>query len=198
MSAAGAGHPTPVAVDLPRSYRLLNHGPTVIVSAAYGGRRNLMAAAWSMPLDFDPPKVVVVLDKSTYTRDLIEASGRFALNLPTRAMARLTMAVGSESGREMLEPDKFAVQGLQPFDGPVLGLPLVPGCAGWLECEVLREQRNESVYDLFIGQVVGALADPRVFSDGRWHFEGADDSMRTVHYIAGGRFMQIGEAFDAN
>jgi len=50
-------------VDLSKAYRLLNHGPTVLVAAS-GGKRNIMAAAWAMPLDFSPPKVAVVLDKS--------------------------------------------------------------------------------------------------------------------------------------
>ena len=40
------------AVDLPRAYRLLNHGPVVLVSSAHGGRRNVMAASWSMPQVF--------------------------------------------------------------------------------------------------------------------------------------------------
>ena len=49
-------------VELEKSYRLLNHGPTVLVSSSHGGRHNVMAAAWSMPLDFSPPKVTVVID----------------------------------------------------------------------------------------------------------------------------------------
>ena len=69
-------------VALPHAYRLLNHGPTVLVSAAHAGRANVMAAAWAMPLDFDPPKVTVVIDKSSFTRRLIEASGAFALSVP--------------------------------------------------------------------------------------------------------------------
>jgi flavin reductase (DIM6/NTAB) family NADH-FMN oxidoreductase RutF len=40
----------------------------VIVTSHHGGRPNIMSAAWSVPLDFDPPKVAVVIDKSTYTR----------------------------------------------------------------------------------------------------------------------------------
>ena len=76
-------------VELQHAYRLMNHGPTVLVSAAHGGQRNLMAAAWAMPLDFAPPKVAVVLDKSTHTRTLVEASGEFALQLPCRAQADL-------------------------------------------------------------------------------------------------------------
>src|SRR5438874_6815398 len=72
-----------VPVDLAKSYRLLNHGPTVMVSSAAGGRINVMSAAWSMPLDFAPPKVAVVIDKNTFTRELVEASGELVLNVPT-------------------------------------------------------------------------------------------------------------------
>ena len=64
-------------VPLNKAYRLLNHGPTVLVSAAHDGQRNIMAAAWAMPLDFEPPKVAVVLDKATWTRQLLEGAGTF-------------------------------------------------------------------------------------------------------------------------
>ncbi|OQW86044.1 MAG: hypothetical protein BWK72_19180 [Rhodoferax ferrireducens] len=54
------------SVALDKSYRLLNHGPTVLVSAAHGGVANVMAAAWTCVLDFGPsPKVTVMLDKAT-------------------------------------------------------------------------------------------------------------------------------------
>jgi len=42
-------------VPLEKAYRLMNHGPTVLVSSRHGEAMNVMAAAWSMPLDFDPP-----------------------------------------------------------------------------------------------------------------------------------------------
>lgn len=77
-----------IPVDLAKAYRLLNHGPTVLVSAEAEGRRNVMAAAWVMPVDFNPPKVAVVIDRNTFTRGLIERSGRFALNVPCRALPR--------------------------------------------------------------------------------------------------------------
>lgn len=41
------------AVDLRKAYRILNHGPTVLITSAHAGKQNLMAAAWNMPLDFD-------------------------------------------------------------------------------------------------------------------------------------------------
>ena len=110
-------------VDLQHASRLINHGPTVIVSAEHSGRRNLMTAAWSMPVEFTPPRIAVVIDKSTFTRTLVLASGRFGINIPCRAQADLTYTVGSSTGHEL--PDKFAHFGIDHFDGPALHLPLV-------------------------------------------------------------------------
>ena len=95
LTSALPPHCQPVALD--KAYRLMNHGPTVLVSASHAGVANVMAAAWAGVLDFTPPKLTVVLDKATATRALIEASGQFALQLPTRAMATLTTGVGTDS-----------------------------------------------------------------------------------------------------
>jgi flavin reductase (DIM6/NTAB) family NADH-FMN oxidoreductase RutF len=182
-------------VPLDRCTRLLNHGPTVLVSAEHEGRRNVMAAAWSMPLDFLPPKVAVVLDKQTFTRRLVEASGRFALAVPPVALAALTQRVGNTSGRDV---DKFAAAGAADVlaraePGPATGAPLVDGCVAWLECRRLPEPHVEQAYDLFLGEVVAAWADDRVFRGGRWHFAGADPALRTLHHVAGGHFLAIGD-----
>ncbi|PLQ01336.1 flavin reductase family protein [Cupriavidus pauculus] len=188
-----------VGVDLAKAYRLLNHGPTVLVSAAHDGQRNIMAAAWAMPLDFAPPKVAVVLDKATWTRRLLEASGEFALQVPTVGQVDITQALGSSSGLTMREQqgvDKFAAYGLQTFAGSVVGAPLLEGCAAWLECRLLPEPAIQAGYDLFLGEVVAAHADSRVFSEGRWHFTG-HDSLRTIHHVAGGHFLVDGDTVDA-
>jgi flavin reductase (DIM6/NTAB) family NADH-FMN oxidoreductase RutF len=174
-------------VDLPHASRLVNHGPTVLVSSAHGGRRNVMAAAWSMPVEFTPPRIAVVIDKNTYTRELITASGTLALNLPCALQADLTYAVGSASGRGM-DDDKFARFAIEAFDGPVLGLPLVAGCIAWLECRVIREPHAEAAYDTFFVEVVSAQADARVFSGGRWHFDEANRDLHTLHHLGGGVF----------
>ncbi|GGP22961.1 flavin reductase family protein [Silvimonas iriomotensis] len=182
----------PIEVDLAKSYRLLNHGPTVLVSSAHAGRQNVMAAAWAMPLDFAPPKMLVIIDKSTLTRELIEASGEFVLNVPSRALAQATLAAGSSSGRD---GDKFSTTGLKHFPASKVGAPLVEGCLAWLECKVIPEPHNQQTYDMFIGEVVAAHADPRVFQDGHWQFD--DEPLnRSIHYIAGGTFFATGEAFE--
>lgn len=172
-------------VTLDHASRLVNHGPTVLIATEHGGRRNLMAAAWSMPVEFTPPRIAVVVDKKTYTRELLEASGRFAIGLPCAALADLSYAVGSESGREI---DKFARFGLRFTPGPVLGLPLVEGCVAWLELRRIPEPHTEAAYDTVFGEVVSAQADPRVFADGRWSFRDDNAELHTLHHLGGGTF----------
>lgn len=190
----GIGLPPQVApVALEKAYRLMNHGPTVLVSAEHGGSCNVMAAAWACVLDYGAStKVSVVLDKSTRTRELIEASGHFALQLPTRAMAAQTVALGTLSGREL--PDKLARTGTRTFTPPGCAVPLVEGCVGWLACRLLPEPHNQQAYDLFIGEVTAAWADARVFREGYWFFDEAADALRTIHHVAGGQFLVSGEA----
>ena len=184
----------PVALN--KAYRLINHGPTVLVSARHAGVDNVMAAAWACALDFAPPKVTVVLDKSTRTRALIEGSGRFVLQVPTVAQARLVHQVGTASLAD--EPDKLARAGVRWFAQEGFDLPFVEGCSAWLACRLVPEPHNQAAYDLFIGEVIGAWADTRVCTEGHWHFETADPSLRSLHYIAGGQFYAIGEPLNVS
>ena len=176
-------------IELRRSYRLLNHGPTTLVTSAHAGKRNVMAAAWVMALDFDPPKVAAVIAEDTYTRELVVASGEFGLSLPTRAMLDAAYAAGKSSGKGR---DKIAELGFQAEAPSKIAAPLIAGCAGWLECKVLEHFER---YDLFIGEVVAAWADDRLFVNGEFRFETDED--RTVHHLAGGAFFMTGSRVQA-
>jgi flavin reductase (DIM6/NTAB) family NADH-FMN oxidoreductase RutF len=58
-------------IDLNKAYRLLNHGPTILISSCHNGKQNIRAAAWACALDFNPTKITVVIDKSIYTSELM-------------------------------------------------------------------------------------------------------------------------------
>jgi flavin reductase (DIM6/NTAB) family NADH-FMN oxidoreductase RutF len=180
-----------VPVELEKAYRLINHGPTVLVSVRHNGSDNVMAAAWACALDFSPPKLTVVLDKRTRTREFIEKSGAFAIQVPTAAQLQLTHEVGNLSLAD--DPDKLARTGVELFRLPGHELPFVAGCSAWLACRLISEPHNQQAYDLFIGEVVGAWSDKRVFESGHWHFEQAGPAWRSLHHIAGGHFYAIGE-----
>lgn len=179
-------------VELKHAYRLLNHGPTVLVGSFHAGRSNVMAAAWAMPLDFDTPKVAVVIDKSTLTRELVDGSGFFSINVPTVAMKDQVMSVGGISGRR--HPDKLTLSGVHTDLDAETGLPLVAGCVAQLVCRVLPATAHVAgPHDLILGEVLRAWADERVFSQGRWHFEDAAPELRSLHHVAGGHFYATGE-----
>lgn len=85
-----------VPVDLAHASRLVNHGPTVLVTSGHAGRSNIMAAAWSMPVEFTPPRIAIVIDKKTRTRELVAASGGFGICIPGSALVDLTYARHTE------------------------------------------------------------------------------------------------------
>lgn len=191
MSASNASI---LPVELSKSYRLLNHGPTVLVSARHGGVDNVMAAAWACALDFAPPKLSVVLDKSTRTRQLVDRSGWFAIQVPTLKQARLVHEVGTHSAVD--DPGKLERAGVAWFEQPGFDLPFVAGCSAWMACRLIPEPHNQNTYDLYIAEIMGAWADSRVFRDGHWRFEHAPSDLRSLHYVAGGHFYAIGDAVD--
>ncbi len=178
------------AVDLARCTRLLNHGPVTIITSQHGERSNVMAASWAMPLDFSPPKVAVVIDGQTLTRQLVQESGVFGLQLPSVAFAKQTLAVGTSNGMEI---DKFAAFRLHTFAAQKIAVPMLAGCVAWLECKVIPDDSQR--YDLILAEVVAAYADTRVYSENRWHFDAAPE-LRTCHYVAGGTFFATGEPFE--
>jgi flavin reductase (DIM6/NTAB) family NADH-FMN oxidoreductase RutF len=181
-------------VALAHASRLVNHGPTVLVTSAHGQRRNVMAAAWSMPVEFTPPRIAVVIDKSTFTRELVLASGHFGLCVPSAAQAALTTAVGHSSGREPAAAgsDEFVRHGVAWQPGGVLGLPMVQGCLAWLELRRLPEVHSETTYDTFFGEVVWAMADERAFAKGRWQLDATDPHRQTIHHLGGGHYGCVG------
>jgi len=187
------GHFQPVRLE--QASRLINHGPTVLVTSAHGGRRNIMAAAWSMPVEFTPPRLAIVIDKRTFTRELIQASGHFGVCIPGAALADLTYAVGSVSGRET---DKFKRFGIDARAGAITGVPLLEQrCSAWMECRLIPEPHTEQAYDTCFAEVLSAAADARIFQNGRWSVREDNAELHTLHHLGGGLFAQAGTTVQA-
>jgi flavin reductase (DIM6/NTAB) family NADH-FMN oxidoreductase RutF len=177
-------------------YRLLNHGPTTLVTSCLpdGSSVNVMAAAWVMPLDFEPPKVAVVVAQDTLTRERFEATRELSLSVPTVAIVDATYRVGSVSGREV---EKLSELGLATAPATRVRPPLVEtGCVAWLELEAYDEPAVLEKYDLVVAEVVAAWAEDAVFRDREWRFK-KDDPRRTIHHMAKGVFFATGERIEA-
>ncbi|MBX7195106.1 MAG: flavin reductase family protein [Sandaracinaceae bacterium] len=182
-----------VPVELKKSWRLFNHGPVTLVSAAADGAANVMAAAWVTPLDFDPPKLTVVLAADAYTRELAVRAGTLVLQVPTVSMLSIVEGVGTTSGRDVDKWSRFAIE---REDEPSAPAPLVRGCVGWMVARLLDEPHLAEAYDLFVVEGIAAWADDRVYRDGRLR-DDVPPELRTVHHVAGGVYVVDGEIVKA-
>ena len=150
-----------------------------------------MAITWAQALDYD--KVTIVSHNGSYTRTLIEKSGYFAVQIPTAAQAELVSELGAENNSRFDNADKM--KNVEIFYQDDFDVPLIASCAAWLVCKRIPEPHNEQSYDLFIGEVVAAYADERVFDGGHWLFEKTSDELKTLHYVVG-RYYLDGKAVD--
>ena len=108
-------------VELHKAYRLINHGPTVMVSAEFDGVRDVMSASWVCPLDYD--KLTAVIGASSFTRSLFEKSGKFAVQVPFVSQAQFVAKMGTTSMRG----GAGKLEGVEMFYER--DVPMVRGCA---------------------------------------------------------------------
>lgn len=134
--------------------------PMTVVGTVVKGRPNFMAVGWVTRVNFKPPLIAVALGKSHLTNEGIHASGAFSVNVPGLDLLQKVDYVGLVSGRK---EDKSAL-----FDilaGRVTGAPMIDDCPLCMECK-LANVLDLPTNELFIGEIVGAYANPECCSDG--------------------------------
>lgn len=181
-------------VDINKAFRVVNLGATCMVTAEHDGVEGAMPATWVCPLDMNPTKVTATIAKDHFTRPLIEKSGYFAIGVPTVAIAKELLYLGTVSKND--EPDKMAKSGAKFFYKDGFKIPLMDGCIGYLICKVIPEPHNQEAYDLFIGECIKAYADERVYSNNHINFKDAPKELRTLHYCAGSHFFGLGDELE--
>lgn len=166
-------------IPLNEFYRIINHGPCVIISSGDEKKSNIAPIAWKMPLNDDPPLAAIALAEDHYTTELIGETKTFVINVPDVKLLSALLGAGKVSGRDA---DKIKKFGVQMAKGEKIKTPHLAEAVGWIECEVL----DRKVYDgvvLFVGKVLFAAADDAAF-DGC-----LDPSKRpTAHHLGGGWF----------
>ena len=178
-------------IDLNKAYRLLNLGATCMVSAEFNGAIDAMPATWVGALDLNPTKCTAVIAKDHYTRPLIEKSGLFAIGIPSVSIAKELLYLGPVSKND--EPQKLEKSGASFFTLGDFKMPLMDGCIGYLIFKVINEPHLQETYDLFLGDIVAAWADTRVYQNNHIDFSKADPLLRSLHYVAGSHFFGLGD-----
>lgn len=178
-------------LDPRKFYTLINHGPTTLISATDRNTHGVMSAAWVMPIDINPPRLIAAVSDS-FTRGLMLKSGEFAVNIPPVEMADIVYTAGTTSGRDI---DKYSALGLTVDNSSVVSAPLIRGCLGWIECRIVPNQWMLQQLELLVADVVAAWADDQTYRDNAFHFQ--DGCGGTLHHISRGKFFVANRTIDA-
>lgn len=143
-------------LPLSEVYKLIESGPTVMITASHKGKPNVMTISWTTMLDFDPPLIACVIGTQSWTRKMIEKTREFAINIPTVEMAKKVVACGNVSGRKI---DKFAKFKLRKLRASKISAPLLDECYCNIECKVV-DMAMAKKYDLIIAKGVAAWIRP--------------------------------------
>jgi flavin reductase (DIM6/NTAB) family NADH-FMN oxidoreductase RutF len=166
-----------IKVPLKKANRLINHGPTILVSSLYKGRPNVCPVAWNMPVDFDPPKVACVIGEDNYSFECVRRTKEFVINVPTKKILKKVIQCGSTSGEDT---DKFRAFGLRPMASSRVKAPLIKECIAHLECKLLDTAMADK-YNIFLGKVVAAWVEKGFFKDMRLLVE--KEGAKTIHHL---------------
>jgi flavin reductase (DIM6/NTAB) family NADH-FMN oxidoreductase RutF len=133
----------------------------VVVSARLGDEFRGLTASSLVSISLEPPMVLVGLERESQTRSAILETKAFNVSVLTRSQEFIA--------------DRFA--GRAPAIDPAWrtlphrlganGIPLLDGCAAWLECRVVQSH-SAGDHDLFVAEVEAAsvgAGDPLILWD---------------------------------
>ena len=102
------------------------------ITAKHGDEVSMMTANWIVQSSFEPPMLTLAAEADSHTRQLIEASRAFAVNIYETGQRELAGKLGMTFAKH---PEKFGEIAWKP--GPVTGSPLLDAALGWVECKVV-------------------------------------------------------------
>ena len=136
--------------------------PALVVTRGKNERLNFLTAMWFTPTGAELSRMVVAIQKSTYTYDLILERGEFVMSAPSDKMMEIVVFGGYVSGRNI---DKWQAAGLTAVKPSKISVPLIGEAIGNVEYRVVRQIPFDDGMDLFVGEVLathirkGAMED---------------------------------------
>lgn len=134
----------------------------VLIIGTYGsdGKPNIMNAAWGGIASSSPPYFSVSLREATLSYHNIKQARAFTVNIPSEKYYKEADFAGMVSGREC---DKFTEAHLTPEKSKLVNAPIVKEFPYALECNLFKIVEL-GLHTMFIGEIVGMVADSEVLS----------------------------------
>ncbi|HLN87890.1 MAG TPA: flavin reductase family protein, partial [Candidatus Limnocylindrales bacterium] len=112
----------------------------------------------------DPPLLVIGIQDKNFSREVIQKSGEFVVNVCSQNQLHAVDKSRDLSGRDV--EDKFVALGLETLPAKLVEAPLVAGCHANVECRLVNTMELEGLY-LFVGQALASYVDDQVQPVGR-------------------------------
>jgi flavin reductase (DIM6/NTAB) family NADH-FMN oxidoreductase RutF len=133
----------------------------VVVSARSGNGYRGLTASSLVSISADPPLVLVGLEREAATRAAVLEGKAFNVSVLTRSQEFIADRFAGRA--PAIDPTWHEV----PHRLGANGIPLIDGCAAWLEC-ALVEVHGAGDHDICVGEVTAATAgsgDPLILWD---------------------------------
>jgi flavin reductase (DIM6/NTAB) family NADH-FMN oxidoreductase RutF len=167
-------------IPIDTAYRLINHGPLVLVSTkSSDGIYNIAPIAWNSPVRKKPPKLLVVVGKRHKTHENIISQKEFVVCVPHINQMDTVLDTGTKSGNDV---NKF--DSIDSFVGKTVDARVPVGCIGYIECRLYKNIEEEKV-DIIVGDIQYVAVDEGAF-DGRMLVE--KECAKTLHHLGGHNF----------
>jgi flavin reductase (DIM6/NTAB) family NADH-FMN oxidoreductase RutF len=127
--------------------------PALVVTRARTGQLNFLTAMWFSPMGMEPSRMVVAIEKRSFTYEVMCDTGEFVMCAPSRAMMDILVMGGRVSGYDL---DKWAAAGLTAVKPKHISVPLVREAVGNVEYRVLQQLPFDDRLDLFVGEALVA------------------------------------------
>jgi flavin reductase (DIM6/NTAB) family NADH-FMN oxidoreductase RutF len=160
---------------LKETLEVMGRDGLLLVTSNPSGRPNVMTIGWgTIGQIWGRPIFVSLVRPSRYTYELIEKTGKFTINVPSRDLSDVVLFCGTVSGRDR---DKFKERGLTAIPGRRVTAPIIEECVIHYECtvvhanDVLRDTLGSDVassypagdyHRIYFGEILTAYADSDV------------------------------------
>jgi flavin reductase (DIM6/NTAB) family NADH-FMN oxidoreductase RutF len=133
----------------------------VVVSARLGEEFRGLTASSLVSISLEPPMVLVGLEHESQTRVAVLETGAFNVSVLTRSQEFIADRFAGRA------PAIDAAWRTLPHRMGTNGIPLLDGCAAWLECRVIQTHAAGD-HDVFVAEVEAAsigAGDPMILWD---------------------------------
>src|SRR5258708_24218688 len=125
----------------------------VVISAGLGDGFRGLTATSLVSISAEPPLVLVSLGRPTMTRNAVVETRAFNVSVLTRSQEFIAERFAGRA------PAVAAAWKDVPHHLGTNGIPLIEGCAAWLECR-LAQVHEAGDHDICVGQVHNAIKGP--------------------------------------